>query len=148
MWIIHIPQQTNLYVHEYLIRVHRNLGNHGIAPRFMIVVILRVQDRRFKNQQTGAINSTLHAKQITQHLKIFHHFLHFMSLWPKDQLLENKICCNNKFMENQRYNGFINCKQLDTYQKIAAMYKLVNNTTNTNFNKDGFVVFCILLHEN
>lgn len=51
-------------------------------------------------------------------------------------------------MENQRYNGFINCKQLDTYQKIAAMYKLVNNTTNTNFNKDGFVVFCILLHEN
>jgi hypothetical protein len=71
-----------------------------------------------------------------------------MSLWPKDQLLENKICYNNKFMENQRYNGFINCKQLDTYQKIVAMSKLVNNTTNTNFNKDGFVVFCILLHEN
>jgi hypothetical protein len=35
----------------------------------MIVVILRVQDRRFKNQHMDAINSTLHVKQITQHLK-------------------------------------------------------------------------------
>jgi hypothetical protein len=114
----------------------------------MIIIIVKVQDRRFKNQQMGAINSTLHVEQIIQHLKIFHHFLHFRSLWLKDQLFESKICCNNKFMENQIYNGFPNHKQLATYQKIAAMSKLVDNTINKNFNKYGFVVFCILLHEN
>jgi hypothetical protein len=51
-------------------------------------------------------------------------------------------------MDNQIYNGFSNHKQLATYQKITAMSKLVDNTINTYFNKDGFVVFFILLHEN
>jgi len=44
-------------------------------------------------------------------------------------------------MENQRYNGFPNCKQLAMYFKMPAMNKLVDHIINTNFNKDGFVVF-------
>jgi gamma-glutamylcysteine synthetase len=95
----------------------------------------------------GAINIFLHVGATTQHLKFFHHFLHFRSLSLRNQLLESKICCNNKFMENQIYNGFPNYKKLITYQKNVAMSKLIDGTINMDFNRDGFVVFCILLHE-
>jgi hypothetical protein len=50
-------------------------------------------------------------------------------------------------MENKIYNGFPNCEQLVTYHKIVTMSKLVDGTINMDFNRDGFVVFCILLHE-
>jgi hypothetical protein len=51
-------------------------------------------------------------------------------------------------MENQIYNGFPNYEQFVTYKKNVVMNKLVDGTINMDFNRDGFVVFCILLHDN
>lgn len=39
--------------------------------------------------------------QTTPIFEIVHDFLHFNSMWPNNQPLENKIHYNNKFMDNQ-----------------------------------------------
>jgi hypothetical protein len=50
-------------------------------------------------------------------------------------------------MEDQGYNGLPNREQLATYQKIAAMSKLINNTQNTDLNRDGSTILYVLLHK-
>ncbi len=79
-WIIHAPWQTNVDVYESFVGIHHSLGHHGIAPRLMIVVFLRVWDIRFSDQEMGVVNNSLHTWQTTQQFKIFFHFLHFRTL--------------------------------------------------------------------